>query len=242
MRPDCIALEIAIANIEPSQIDRLSDLWDALDEQGVAVDRRRALDAYGIRCGIAAVQMPAVFRELANDDSPERRSQSLVAHRMIQNGFGEVHPIDVTGIIPSLHWTVVQPNSRQRSGTCGNATCLFELRSYPKGNGTAEIELVPKIRHGAPRPRLLNQHDSFTLQPLPDEVALDELAFGCRLKPGETLIVGPTKPTTGVGKLFLVDGDEQSGLVRLVLIRLAHTQMDDLFSPRKIQSPLATPY
>ncbi len=239
MKPDSIALEIAVAYVDSAKADQLTTLWDAIDEQGIVIERRRILDANGIRCGIATAQMPAVFRELVDSD-PADDEQTLVAHQLIQNGFGEAHPIEVSAIVPRLNWSVFAVDHQTRTGTCDNATCYFELRTYPMGNGTAEIELCPKIRHGVPRPKLSSENNAFTLRPLLDEVTLAEVAFGCRLKPGDTLIVGPTKPSSGLGKIFLVGESEGSEVVRLVLVRLARTQMDDLFSPKKLHSPLAT--
>ena len=240
MKPDSIALEIAVAFVDLSKAKQLTQLWGAIDEQGIPIDRRRVLDANGIRCGIATTQMPAVFAELV-DSNEEDDQQTLVAHQLIQNGFGEAHPIEVSATVPRLHWSVLASDQQTRTGTCDNATCYFELRTYPMGNGTTEIELCPKIRHGAPRPKLSSENNAFTLRPLLDEVSLAEVAFGCRLKPGDTLIVGPTNPSSGLGKNFLVGESNGSHVIRLVLVRLARTQMDDLFSPKKLHSPLATP-
>ena len=240
MRPDSISLEIAIANIEPSGAVQLARLWDELDEQGISLERRRLLDRNGLRCGIAPTQLPAIFRDLIDDDNPKRRLPPMFSHQQIQNGFGETHDIEVTAAAEQLNWSVIDADQRTRSGNCPNAICFFELKTYPRGNGTVEIELCPKISHGAPRAKLTSANDTFTLQPVLDEVALAELAFGCRLKPGETLVVGPTVPANGVGETFLGHHDGDSGTVRLLLVRLARTQMDDLFAPKKLQSPLTT--
>lgn len=239
MKPDSISLEIAVANIPRDRADQLARLWAEIDEQGIALERRKVLDANGFRCGIATTQMPAVFRELVDVDNPKRVPPPLVAHQLIQNGFGEAHPIDVAGT-NKLRWSVVGVDEQRRSGMCENATCFFELRTYPMGNGTAEIELCPRIRHGEARPKLSSENNAFSLRPLFDEVALTEVAFGCRLKPGETLIVGPTYPASGLGETFLDGAATESDVVRLVLVRLARTQMDDLFSPQKLHAPLVT--
>jgi hypothetical protein len=69
---------------------------------------------------------------------------------------------------------------------------------------------------------------------------LPELAIHCRLKPGETLIVGPTRPEIGLGKSYFADAPSESAKMRLVLIRLARTQWDDLFLPQRPKSTLAT--
>lgn len=249
MKPDSISLEIAIARIDREQADHLSELWEAIDEQGISVERRRAMDVNGMRCGIASSQMPPVFQAWIAADSPSANRARLTAHQLIQNGFGEIHPMEVTATVPALHWKVLGEDQAARSGSCQNATCLFDLRTYPLGNGTVEMEVCPKIRHGMPRPKLASENNIFTLTPLCDEIAMTEVAFGCRLKPGETLIIGPTSPPIGLGRLFL-DGmpdranegaNDAANEVRLVLIRLARTQMDDLFSPQKLSPPLATP-
>lgn len=240
MRPNSIALEIAIANIEPYGATQLASLWDELDEQGISLERRRLLDRNGLRCGIASNQMPAVFRELIDANDPQRKLPPLFAHQQIQNGFGESHNIEVTAAVEQLSWSAIDADERIRSGNCPNALCLFDLKTFPRGNGTVDLELVPKISHGAPRAKLSSENDTFTLQPVLDEVALGELAFGCRLKPGETLIVGPTERASGLGEIFLGRHSGDSGTVRLLLVRLARTQMDDLFAPQKLQSPLTT--
>lgn len=240
MNPDSIALEIALANIRIEDAARLDELWRTLDEQAISVESRRVLDLNGFRCGIASTHMPAIFRELVDRENDSNNAPALVGHQLVQNGYGEFHPLEVGPTQAKLLWSLQDLEGRVRTGSCENATCLFELQTFAMGNGTAEIKLHPKIAYGQPKPKLASENNSFALRPLRDEIGLAELVFECRLKPGETLIVGPTHPAAGLGKSFLTDEQSDAGVVRLLLIRLARTQWDDLFSPPKKVSPLGT--
>jgi hypothetical protein len=236
MRPDTVALEVAVANLDSFGADRMGQVWSELDEQAIAVEQRRTLDRNGIRCGIMSAQIPAELRALLEPTKGGQPAR-LSDHQQIQSGYGETHDIALGPSWPQLAWSVTSAAARVRSGTCADATCWYELRTFPRGNGTAELELVPKIQHGQLRNRIAAQHDTLTLQPMAEEIALSEVAFACRLKPGETLIIGPTSAKRGLGEIFLAG---PAGGVRVVLVRLARTQMDDLFAPRQWQRSLTT--
>jgi hypothetical protein len=238
MHPDSISLEIAVAHVRAEDRPLLDKLWPQLDEQGVSIERRRMLDKNGLRCGVASQQLPAEFRQLVASDV-ERDMPALSSHQQIQIGFGESHVIEMAPLVPQLQWSVIQADGSSRTGQCADAAFLFELRTYPIGNGTAEIELCPKIRHGSARPTLTAERDTFVLQPLLEQVSLNEIAVGCRLKPGETLIVGPSAGA-GIGGAIFGDPGGENAPLRLLLVRLAQTQMDDLFAPRRYQEPLTT--
>jgi hypothetical protein len=59
------------------------------------------------------------------------------------------------------------------------------------------------------------------------------------MRDGQTLIVGPTDPPGGLGQHYFVEPER--GMLRILLIRLVHSQPDDLFAPRKTTPSLVTP-
>ena len=61
------------------------------------------------------------------------------------------------------------------------------------------------------------------------------------LQPGQSLVLSTTLDVKGLGESFF-SHDAASGAVRrILLIRFAQTQFDDLFMPGQTSAPLATP-
>ena len=59
--------------------------------------------------------------------------------------------------------------------------------------------------------------------------------------PGHVLMISGTPDVKGVGSSFFTEADSGTTYRRILLVRLAVTQYDDLFAPDQIVKPLATP-
>jgi len=90
------------------------------------------------------------------------------------------------------------------------------------------------LHHGGPRQQWRGEDEQFVLQTARAREVLEVLRFSAVLAPGETLLLGALPDRAGsVGGRFLTD--ERDGTVeqKLVLVRLAQIQRDDLFEPEK---------
>jgi hypothetical protein len=66
----------------------------------------------------------------------------------------------------------------------------------------------------------------------------DNLRIETLLTPGQTLVLCGTEPLVGMGRQFFTTGGApDTAGKRLLLIRLASTQYDDLFSPERVVAP-----
>jgi len=61
------------------------------------------------------------------------------------------------------------------------------------------------------------------------------------LAPGNVLMISGTPDVKGCGSSFFTETDSGTTYRRILLVRLAVTQYDDLFAPDQIVKPLATP-
>jgi hypothetical protein len=61
------------------------------------------------------------------------------------------------------------------------------------------------------------------------------------LSPGEILIVSGTPDVKGLGQHFFASPNADEKSQTMLLVRLAQTQLDDLFAPDQILSPIVTP-
>ena len=131
-----------------------------------------------------------------------------------------------------------------------NAT--WRLTVNPKGDGQVELELVPEIQHGPMHQRWIGRDGLFRLDASRDSVRYDELKVAATLLPGQTLVLSASPAAGGLSKAFARQGrrarlghvsnvpDTTESPNKLVLLRLAQTQFDDLFSPLQSLTPIAT--
>jgi hypothetical protein len=71
---------------------------------------------------------------------------------------------------------------------------------------------------------------TFMLQAGRDTHEFDDLRIECLLSPGQTLAITKTLDAKGLGGHFFAADAAASSIGSMMLIRLAQTQLDDLFS------------
>jgi hypothetical protein len=233
---DCSVLEILTLEINRSREDELASFWKEVDCQAIPVEQRRAMDRNGFRAGVAASQLPASIHRLMRTSDADRLTAT--PYRQIQNRSGQTHDLDITPPVETMNWRVEGLNQPPRVGSCQNAACAFAIKTIPFGDRSVQVELTPKIRYGSPRPKITVEQNQFSLRPILDELTFAEIGFGTRLRVGQTLIVGAAEAPTGLAREFFEDAPAER--TRILLIRLVHSQMDDLFAPDRIQTPIAT--
>ena len=104
------------------------------------------------------------------------------------------------------------------------------LRTFPMGDGRVRIELTPTIEHGLLRNKYVGGDQTFMLQAGRDTHEFDDLRLENLLSAGQTLAVTKTSDDKGLGRHFFPADAAASSSGSVMLIRLAQTQQDDLFS------------
>jgi hypothetical protein len=260
MSPDSVVIEFAMLDLADSAEGPDTDLWRGVDEQQISVQTRQKLAQHGFRCGVVGGQLPAWLsdqlatqnKRLELDESQRTAVVSdLLTERRIQCRANQRRSVPVgincKELEVGMTETGAEPPRKYR-----DAQCHLALTVNPKGDGQVELELVPEIQHGAMHQRWIGRDGLFRLDASRDSVRYDELKVVATLLPGQTLVLSASPAAGGLSTAFASQSgstlesvshlpDKAASPNKLVLLRLAQTQFDDLFSPLQSLTPIATP-
>ena len=115
---------------------------------------------------------------------------------------------------------------------------MVELSCEPLGDGRVRLHVIPSVEHGEMRQQWGTAEGAWMVYSNRPRQEFESLAFRTILSPGQTLLVTASgSQGIGCGSSLLVPGATN---VPIMLVRLAQTQMDDLFNPTPVRRPLAT--
>lgn len=245
MAKESVTLEIAVGQLDLEQQEDLGQLWQEVDQQALPIEVRQRLDQNGFLAGLIASQPPAILNRLLQEKEVdtsgmekwqiefiERGNQTtvprLILHQRVQNGLGENHCVPVSDTTSQASW-VLKDGTRQTAAEGEQARGYIQLRTYPTGDTGVRLVVTPEIRFGQPKARFGVAEGSFTYSARQSTQILEELKFETQLKPGQTLVLGANRQLSDLGG-FLFGPSEAGGFgQRLILVRLVHSQRDDLF-------------
>ncbi len=238
MSPDSVVLEIASLRLP---YDRAANdtIWESIDEQVLSNELRIKLTQNGFRCGIITGEIPTRLCEILaqpkstriGETDPESSHGFVVSQQRLQNRTGRRGKIVTSDLRDEI--VSLMPNAGRVTGkTLFLAQSLLSIRSYPGGDGRVRLELVPEIEHGQPKTRYVGQPNEgvFRLDTGRERAVFNELRFEPQLAPGQSLLVTCTDDWIGLGRQFFAENTGDVKMQRVLLIRLAQTQIDDLFS------------
>lgn len=241
MSPDSVVLEIFTARFPLGDERYNARLWSQVDEQQLDPAVRRRLAENGLRAGIVGAQMPVELQRLLRLEGqriaveeaqavvPEE--DRLVTQRRTQLRAGRRAEIVLSCEHPQFH-LLLPEQGRVTGRTYVQGQGILALQAFPGGDGRVRLELTPELHHGGPRQQWRGEETDFVLETSRARETLDALRFSGVLAPGTSLLIGTLAERAGsVGGRFLTD--ERHGTVeqKLVLVRLAQVQRDDLFEP-----------
>jgi len=128
---------------------------------------------------------------------------------------------------------VLHKNSSQQSvggKSFADAQCILASRTFPRGDGTVDLELIPEVHHGSPqRDWVVSEGGALHLLSGREREVFQDLSMKARLSLGQTLLISCTEELKGVGHNFFAEPNGGSPQQKLLLIRLSQTQRDELF-------------
>jgi hypothetical protein len=248
--PDSVRLEIDFVRVRSEWNSVLPELWQSVDEQHFDPDVRRHLADNGLRCGVIGNQLPMILRELLNTEKPTLEqiasgldpdeSHVFANSREILSSAGRPHKIVAAPRIREQTVLLVKEQNRVRAMDFAQAQGLFSLKTEPLGDGRVRLQLTPTVEYGDRRNRIVPGQGSFLIDAARESKQFDLLRVAAVLSPGETLVLSATTDIKGIGGWYF--GNAQGDRIRAVmLVRLAQTQSDNLFSTAGTNRPLATP-
>ena len=247
MSPDSVVLEVVILHL-PEEGPQ-EPWWDALDEQALDHSLRTRLAENGFRAGLVRGRIPDQLESQLQSQraaqagiDPENQPAGVGGEQRLQCRAGKRNKILLSDVYPTLA-ALVPSGDRLTGRTLENAQCLLSVRSFPRGDGGVELEITPEIEHGQARQRWVGQaHEgTYRLDSNRERLSLEPLRIRPTLEPGQVLALSCASQIKGLGRQFF--SEIPGGAAperRVLLIRLAQTQIDNLFSEQGGHDPLAT--
>lgn len=250
MSADSVVLEISMIEIPCTEMERIDRLFETLEMTRVELDQRQAWDRNGIRVGAGGTSLPMEFEavvasELESEESAVSAEETKLApRRRIQARSGKAFRIATRPVEPELTWFRIGRDGYREGGTRAAAQTEFEVRSFAEGDGSVRLILNPEILYGEPKQVVTTSNASFRYEMKRDSITFPDLRLEARLQLGESLILA-AKPagrktdsmpgSFGLGQVFL---QASEGSTKLIVIRLAQSQQDDLFDSSQNSQPL----
>ncbi len=240
--PDSTVLEIFFVSVPLGDPQSNQDLWEEVDEQHFPPALRQNLSQSGFRVGLVGGRIPLTLANLmeldhkpaATADTEPAKLKPLVSpprvvRRHLQAHCGQRSEVMASGVYDEL------PVLRCKSGVVGGrsypkAQGIFALAAWPEPDGRVRLELVPEVHYGPPRQSWVASEGALRLEPGRDRLAFDDLSISATLSPGDLILLSSLSNRPGsIGHSFFTTTTAGKSEQKLLVIRLAQTQHDDLF-------------
>lgn len=257
LNPDTVVLEIGVLVITDKNRDQFQNAWRHLDAQHIPFHVRKLLDENGIRTGLAGCQLPAEFKTLMEPDPIDeeelnefqiqlheagllKAAEKMDLHQRIQNRAGQKHEIPLSKFSQTTSWTIKTGDGHRRPGQLANAQPYMAVATYPNGNGSVSLVLTPQFQHGELKNRITSFQSQAVYENAKESMMFDDLNIHATLKPGETIMVTCNDNESDFGQTLFENFGARQREQRILMIRLAQSQHDDLFSDLKLRTSVST--
>ena len=246
MSPDSVVIEISQVNIPASRVHLFDDLWNSLDVTRIDLEQRKVWDRNGLRVATAGGTMPSQYQTLLEEEIKHEASAvdstepKTAPRRRLQSRSGKPFRIATKAIQPELHWFIEEKDGYRYGNSRDLAQPELVVRSFAKGEGNVRLLMVPEILFGEAKQVVTTANSSLRYEMKRDSITFTDLRLDTELALGESLVIsasqiGAQDQTFGIGDAFFVNED---GSIRILVVRIAQTQQDDLFDPGDNNQPL----
>ena len=244
MSPDSSVLEIFFVRVPFGDSAANDSLWADLDEQHFPPATRQKLSQNGFRVGLVSGQIPVPLAELMQlsemaPPAAEAHAASVealastpqVLCRHIQARAGRRNEIVASGFYDELPVLVCE--SGQPCGrTYPKAQGIRAVSAWPEPDGRVRLELTPELHYGETHQRWVGSEGALRMEAGRPRRVFDDLVVSATLVPGHMLVLTSLPSRAGsVGHSFFTGAESGQLQQKLLLIRVAQTQHDDLFAP-----------
>ncbi len=239
--PDTVTIETALVRYDEDRVIEMQRVWALADESIIDFEQRRLLDCNGIRVGVIRGELPQQLVQQM-EASRQQQQQDIVE----QLGLGA----DVDSRIRTLDCragrrkelvvrrelahplSVISTVDGSMSGhVFDRATALLSMTVYPQTDGKATIELVPEVQYGEPKQSFVSAEFGMRQEMKRDSKIWKQFKIRATLASSEVLMISSSTPSKALGHAFFTtETNKRTEEHVVVLIRLASTQMDNLFN------------
>jgi len=242
MAADSVVLEVFLVRLPAEDAFDSATLWTEIDELSLPADLRQRLRDRGFRAGVTAGRIPVELERLMKlaeaPDSPSAdtaivdfESDANVSRRIMQMRAGRRGEILASKVYDRL--SIFEKRGASIEGkSYQQAQCCFAISGIPQPDGRVRLAVESEVQHGTPRNQVTSNDVQFMMELRRDRVSLDAIKLETALSPGQILVLGGADSAEGaLGNYFFKEETAGGEARRLVLVRLAQTQQEALFTP-----------
>jgi hypothetical protein len=244
MSPDSCVLEVCFVRFPFGDPEANQQLWQEVDEQQFPAELRRRLSRNGFRLGLLDGQIPAALARLLEmkDEARPTGGTSQIdlaaldseppVKRHLEIRAGQPKMIVTSGVYEQLP-VLISESGELGGETYSQAQAVLVVKTFPQGDGRVRVELLPELQYGEVRQRWVGQDAMWRLEAGRQRRVFEDMAFSATLSPGCMLLLSslPDRPGS-LGHHFFSE-DNGNPQQKLLVLRLAQTQHEGLFSPRR---------
>ena len=221
-------MEVATVTVQPHQAALVAEIFRQVDEQVMDPELRQRLARNGFRGGILGGRIPDSLHLLLMEASDRRRHPTAETQafqdeqRFVQCRESKSYPASIWG---SRQVAMVRDDGHLKVREAyDQATCVMNVFGRPCGDG-AMVRVVPQVLHGPMRQRFVVEDNAFHMEAKRDERTYEDLAVEFAMRPGDVVMLTSHAAEDSIGRAFF----ESHGAQKVLLIRLAQTQVSGLF-------------
>jgi hypothetical protein len=248
--PDTIDIETIVVRFSEDRLTELETIWKTADESVFEFESRQALDVNGLRAGLFRGELPDLIQEQLSSAASQQSGVMELAGlssdadsrmRLMRCRAGRRKEIVIRRDV-SRPLSIVTSTDGQLSGQTfyDRPVALFALTPFPTMDGKATLELIPEVHYGEAVNRFVTSDAGVRQELRRSSKGWKELKVRAQLSTGEVMVIAATHPPKALGAAFFVADTVQHTEEHLVLlVRLAATQLDDLFGEDQIATARA---
>lgn len=231
--------------------DLEEQVWRLSNEATADIALRQRLDQNGLRAGVIMGEFPSMIRQQLEQTAKKQKTDALEHAGLAADVDNRVRRLLCRAgrrmdllVKPELPEPLTVLSTRDGQHVSGDtfdrATVLFDMRVLPHGDGSATVNLTPEIQHGEQRQTFIHGDFGTRAEMRRNVQSWSELKISAKLTSGQVLIVSSSPLAKALGSTFFVSKTVEHTEERvLLLVRLAESQLDDLFAPEVVQQAQA---
>ncbi len=246
-----VVFETAFVRWPGEPAEEANSLWQSLDEQFLPPNLRQQLAANGLRVGIISDPLPESIRKsldatrdtlaVITDQSASPGAEVLTRRERRNCPSGSREEIEVLPLSEARRVVLFNDSGHIRAEKFDQPRGFLRFTVQSLSDGRVQVELQPVIDYGEPRQRIIGGQNAYRFDVRRDQQVFESLAISATLAPGQTLVMTVAPEKKGLGAVFFADRFEAGQDRLLLLLRIAESRRDELFSPSQQHESLVTP-
>jgi hypothetical protein len=249
--PDTLDIETLVVRFGEDHLEAMEKIWQSADESCIDFQQRQLMDRNGLRAGIIHGELPPKLRDQLDSASQQKKndvielaglgSDAESRMRLMRCRAGRRKDIVIRREI-TRPLSVVTTFDGQLSGQTfyDRPVALFSLTPFPTADGKAAIELIPEVQYGEAISQYVTSEVGVRQELRRASKIWKSLKVRAVMSPGDVLMVACTAPPKSLGGAFFVaETVQQTEEYLVLLVRLAATQLDDMFDEDQIANARA---